>query len=409
MRSPTTTTAVTARDARAAVVYIVAVLVLVLAGIEDAPLLGSLISDGPLWPGPVSLALMLLCAALTAFRTARPLVLLAVIVPVALAEIFLGTQTSAYLLIVEALWAPVARGSRKLARATTIVGVVVAVTLGGVFLMAGVVELPWTTAAVFAGLIIVVVVFTPLAWAWEVRHHRMAQEAAESLAAAEHALAGERATREVEADRLRIAHDLHDVVAGHLSAVTLHTSLAEDLEDRTARERSLETARGSAEAALRDLRSVIDVLSRSGSGDGGGNARTTLSWDILRRRLGEDATVEIADEVDEVPVGVRTTMLHIAAEAVTNANRHGEAPRSLKVAVEDGSMTLHCVNAVTVDPSESSPAPPSEPALGLRTMANRAATVGGTVRAGPSGETGERLWTVAARLPLDPDNPEDGA
>ncbi|HIW92499.1 MAG TPA: hypothetical protein H9870_12680 [Candidatus Corynebacterium avicola] len=410
MTPPTTTATVTARDVRAAVIYVVAVLVLFLAGISDDPLLGVLLTDGPLWPGTVSLVLMLVCAAVTAFRTARPVVLLAFVVPVALAELFLGTQTSAYLLIVEALWAPVARGSWRLARATTIVGVVVAVILGAVFLAAGVVSLPWTTAAVVAGLIIVVVVFTPLAWAWEVRHHRMAQEAAENLAVAEHALAGERAAREVEADRLRIAHDLHDVVAGHLSAVTLHTSLAAELEDEEARDRSLETARGSAEAALHDLRSVIDVLSRSGSGEepggspGGGTAQTTLSWDILRRRLGEDATVEITEEVDEVPVGVRTTMLHIAAEAVTNANRHGETPRSLQVGVEDGEMIMRCVNALATIPPASS----SAPTLGLRTMSNRAAMVSGTVQAGPTGEPGEELWTVSARLPVNPDTLEDG-
>ena len=63
---------------------------------------------------------------------------------------------------------------------------------------------------------------------------------------------------------------------------------------------------------------------------GGGSAQTTLSWEILRRRLG-GGRLTIADDVDSV-TGVRTAMLHIAAEAVTNANRHGRT-RTLQVMV----------------------------------------------------------------------------
>ena len=196
---------------------------LFLAGIEDEPLLGLLVIGGPLWSGWASLVLMLTSAALTVFRTSRPWLLLVVVVPVALAEVLWGTQTSAYVLMVEALWAPVARGSRRLARATTIVGLVVAVMLGAVFFAAAVTAMPWTTAVVFAVMIIVVVIFTPLAWAWEVRHHRLAQETAENLAAMEHELAGERAAREVEADRLRIARPARCRVAS--VGCFLHTSL----------------------------------------------------------------------------------------------------------------------------------------------------------------------------------------
>lgn len=420
---PRITGKITGRDTRAAAIYVVAALVLFLAGIEDEPLLGLLVIGGPLWSGWGSLVLMLTGAAFTVFRTSRPWLLLVVVVPVALAEVLWGTQTSAYVLMVEALWAPVARGSRRLARATTIVGLVVAVMLGAVFFAAAVTAMPWTTAVVFAVMIIVVVIFTPLAWAWEVRHHRLAQETAENLAAKEHELAGERAAREVEADRLRIAHDLHDVVAGHLSAVSLHTSLAADLDDEVARERSLETARGSAEAALRDLRSVIDMLAHAVTG--GGSAQTTLSWEILRRRLGEDATVTIADDVDSVPAGVRTTMLHIAAEAVTNANRHGQNPRTLQVMVQDGELVMVCVNALATTPADAdqqsvrhsaAAAAPAAPTLGLCTMTNRAAAVGGTVQAGPTpgkteAGTGAKAWAVTARLPLVPLPPtvKDGA
>lgn len=398
------------RDVRAAVIYAVVVLVLFAAGIEDGPLLGALTGGESLWPEWVSLVLMLVSAVFTLFRTSRPQLLLVVVLPLTLMEMFWGSQTSAYVLIVEALWAPVARGSRRVARVTTTVGVVIGVLLGVVFLLAAAATpAPLIRVVVIAAMIIVVVVVTPLAWAWEVRHHRLAQKAAEELAEMEHELAGERAAREVEADRLRIAQDLHDVVAGHLSAVALHTSLAEELEDQAACERSLETARGSAEAALRDLRSVIGVLASGDDDDAddaddaadgrpqkAGTAQTTLSWDFLQRRLGEGATVTIDDNVASAPASARAAMLHIGAEAVTNAVRHGEEPRTLTVEMSGNELTMTCRNRceggieVPCDRADDSPS------MGLRTMANRAAAVGGVVQAGPDGN---ETWTVTARLP----------
>lgn len=393
------TPAVTARDVRTAGIYALVVLVLYVAGVGDQPLLAGLTGGTPLWPGPVSLVLMLVAAALTLLRTSRPEVLLTVGVPLALAELLLGSQMSAYILLAEFLWVPVARGSARLARAATWTGVVVGAGFGTLFFLAvgASSDVPWTTAAVLAAMVVALVVATPLAWAREVRQHRIAQEAAEALATAEHELAGERAAREIEADRLRIAQDLHDVVAGHLTAVTLHTSLAGDLADPDARDRSLETARTSAEAALRDLRAVIGVLSRPTGGDADSVTRQpTLSWDILRRRLGEDATVSIDPAVgdpDTVSADARTVLLHIGAEAVTNAVRHGDAPRELRVGVTGGDVTLTCRNRTAGSTELTST---TRSTLGLQTMDTRARTVGGTLTAGPD-TTG--TWTVTATVP----------
>ncbi|WP_341854596.1 histidine kinase [Brachybacterium sp. GPGPB12] len=122
---------------------------------------------------------------------------------------------------------------------------------------------------------------TPLLWGWEVRHHREARGAAERLAGLEHDLAESRAAQAVEAERRSIAHDLHDVIAGHLSAVALHSSLAASLEDREAREGSLAASRSSAQAAPRDLRSMIGVLADEGTGT---LPSATLDWPSLAAR-----------------------------------------------------------------------------------------------------------------------------
>lgn len=232
----------------------------------------------------------------------------------------------------------------------------------------------------FAG----VVVFTPLAWAWEVRNHRLAQQAAERMAEMEHELAGERAAREVETERVRIAQDLHDVVAGHLSAVALHSSLAAELPDNDSRRLSLDTARSSAESALRDLRSVIEVLAEGRESTG----LTTLTWSTLRQRLGPDADVTI-DPAD-ADIVAQTAMLHIAYEAVTNAVRHGEEPRTLQVRATGEKLTMSCTNTVVND------TPTTGSTFGLQSMANRAEAVRGEVSARAS----NGVWTVTAAVPI---------
>ncbi|MFP3361482.1 histidine kinase dimerization/phosphoacceptor domain-containing protein, partial [Planococcus sp. SIMBA_143] len=79
----------------------------------------------------------------------------------------------------------------------------------------------------------------------------------------------------VEAERRSIAHDLHEVIAGHLSAVALHSCLAASLEEPAARERSLATSRASAQAALRDLRAMIGMLADEHTGT---LPSPTLDW-----------------------------------------------------------------------------------------------------------------------------------
>lgn len=384
-------------DVRAMVLYVVVVVVLYLSGVTDQPFLSGVIAAAP-WPAAVSLALMLTGALGTLFRSSRPGLLLVVVVPVSLLELLVGNQVSAYILLVEGLWAPVARGSVRSARSATVTGIAVGTVMAAAMLVSWGDAIPLGTAVVVGAMIIVVAVFTPLAWGWEVRHHRVAQEAAEELARTEHELAGERAAREVESDRLQIAQDLHDVVAGHLTAVSLHTSLALDLDEPVARARSLETARDSAEAALGDLREVIGVLAGPGTGAGRQASSTvpTLNWDIFRQRLGAEAVVGIDPQVDDpavVPTGVRTVLLHICAEAVTNAVQHGASPRSLHVVVHAGHLEMDCRNRCR---ASTAPRTGETTTLGLRTMGNRARALGGTVEAVHESDT----WRLRARLPL---------
>ncbi len=370
------------RDVLVAAAYAVLVLVLAVSGLRDSGLAGS----G--WSGGVSIALMLIGCVSLLWRRRRPVVTLAVAGPLSIAEILGGGQISAYFLLFEALFDPVMHGGRRLARATTWIAVAV-----GVLAVLAALALPLPGPVVLVVILLCALMLsTPLLWGWEVRHHREGRQAAERLVGLEHELAATRAAHAAETERRTLAHDLHDVIAGHLSAVSLHTSLASTLEDPSARDRSLTTARDSAHAALRDLRSMIGVLSTE---EPGTQPQVTLDWPSLVVRLrGRDPEARVhidpaALETARVDPSVQAALLRIGAEAVTNAVHHGLAPITLDVQVADGMVTfeLHNRRGSTGSPGAG---------VGRGAIAHRATAVGGSAGSGPSADG---TWLVQAQLP----------
>ena len=382
-----------APDLRAAGAYVLTVLVLAVVGLRNLPFLRA---EDP-WPLGLSLTLLLVAAVSTLWRRRAPVVTLLVVSPLAVAELLGGGQVSAYALLFEALWCPVVHGSARLAHATTLV----AATVGAVLVVGATAVTGSLTGLLAVALVLTVVVLVPLLWGWEVRHHREARASAETLARLEHELAAERAALAVESERRRIAHDLHDVVAGHLSAVSLHTSLAADLEEESARRRSLDTARDSARAALRDLRGMIGLL----TGDEGAAPTVTLSWVVLGERLrdldpGARVAVDPAlTDPGTVAPAVRAALLRIGAEAVTNAVRHGAAPAQLEVTLQKEEVLLVLENALR-DEAATGASDGAGPGTGVGrgAIAARAAAVGGSAHSGPTSSV-PPLWRVEARLP----------
>ena len=378
------------RDVWSALGYAALVLLLASSGLANRGLLYQLTS----WPLTVSLAVLLVASLGTLWRRRAPVVTLLVTGALSLAELLLGGQIAAYILLFDAFFVPVLHGSRRLARATT--AGAVALTVLALVLTATLTASPENVMIVL--MVASLVVLVPLMWGWEVRHHRDARQVAETLAAAEHELASVRSTRAVEQERRRIAHDLHDVIAGHLSAVTLHTGLAASLQEREARDRSLSTARESARAALRDLQSMIGVLSTEDSGQ---LPVATLDWDSLTQRLrGRDpaARVEVAEAATDpaqVEPSAQAALLRIASEAVTNAVRHGAAPISLVVEVTEGEVSLMLEN-------RRAEADRPGTGLGRGAIEHRAQAVGGQA---DSGAIDADRWRVQARLPTRPLSP----
>ncbi|ACZ21626.1 signal transduction histidine kinase [Sanguibacter keddieii DSM 10542] len=206
----------------------------------------------------------------------------------------------------------------------------------------------------------------------------------------------------VQAERRTMARDLHDVVAGHVSAVAIRTGAA--LAGPAGREReTLEMARTSSLAALEEMRAMILLLRADDPAAGPVSAPGTLA-DLAGVVAGHrDAGAEIVLE-DRAPRGlpaaVEQAALRIVQEALTNVAKHG-AGGEVRVVLEEveDSLSVCVTSPLPVTPA-ASPAGrgAAAPGTGLLSMRERAEGLGGTLEVGP--EAG--LWSVRSTIPLTP-------
>jgi signal transduction histidine kinase len=206
------------------------------------------------------------------------------------------------------------------------------------------------------------------------------------------------------AERARIAREMHDIVAHHL---TVMTTLAEAAiaTSATSPERATDVMRSVAATgrrALADTRKLLGVL-RQRPGQDPGEALQPVpdlaQLDTLIeqvRSAGLDTTLEIHGQAPDMAAGLQLTVYRLVQEALTNTLKHGGAGARARV-------RLHYLPGellVDVDDDGSgSPAPaPADAGGGLPGMAERFRAYGGDVQAGPRQPAG---WAVSARLPLD--------
>ncbi|MET9900410.1 sensor histidine kinase [Streptomyces sp. NPDC006446] len=229
----------------------------------------------------------------------------------------------------------------------------------------------------------------------------------------------ERARRTLLEERSRIARELHDVVAHHMSVISIQAQVAPHLVENPTRElkENLEGIRQNALEALTELRRVLGVLRSEnpedpyGLGAGAGVAPDAPQPTLDRlealventRAAGLDVTTEITGEQLPLAPGVELSAYRIIQEALSNALRH--APGSaVKVELWHFPRGLQ-VRVVNSRPER--PAPPSPGAgHGLLGMRERVAMLGGTL---VTSETSCGGFAVAAFLPRNGIAPPDGA
>lgn len=236
--------------------------------------------------------------------------------------------------------------------------------------------------------------------------HRLAQLEARTRQLAEEQVRSERAAVAIE--KMRIARELHDVVAHHISVVGVHAGAARLAAGPDAPAGpALARIEDSAREAVEELRGLLTTL-RDDDGSADDLAPASLSIDLLPA-LVADARPADGDQVlrvDGTPRPLRptveATVVRTAQEAMTNVRKHAGPEAAVAVTLRYGTdhVTLLVENTHAegrrVAPASGGPGT----GLGHVGMRERAAALGGTVHAGPT-TAGHRVATgYSVRLEL---------
>ncbi|MGC0340951.1 sensor histidine kinase [Streptomyces sp. SLBN-8D4] len=207
----------------------------------------------------------------------------------------------------------------------------------------------------------------------------------------------EKAQRAVMAERMSIARELHDVVAHHVSAISVQTGLAGYVftsDPRTARE-ALETIAGSAHEAMAEMRRMLVVLregtERAQEETADHNAAPGLGrLDQLARRViaaGVSVDVRITGVPFALPPGVDLCVYRVVQEALTNVMKHAPAANaSVRVHYDEAAVRVRVTDDGRKPVLAGTTAGPA--GHGLIGMRERAGIYGGTVTAGPGPQGG---------------------
>ncbi|WP_436738954.1 sensor histidine kinase [Streptomyces sp. BBFR102] len=291
------------------------------------------------------------------------------------------------------LYGPPVR-ARRLPAATGLVTVAVTLAL-----------LAWfrQPQALLVGLVVGVISFGPATTGAMLRNHREATAAARLRAEQTALLAEMDRVQAVNDERARMARELHDLVAGHLSAIAIHSTAALSLDDEATSLRALGVIRQNSVEGLAEMRRLIEVLRAEDAG--------TLSVAPTPEGLGALVEQARANGLDvrrfapppaepPLPAPVGLAAYRIAQESLTNALKHG-APGPVDVVLcrTDAALTVRVLSPLG---AKAGPRVPGSGA-GLVGMRERAELLGGSFSAGPVGEArpgGGRRWEVRAVLPL---------
>ena len=214
------------------------------------------------------------------------------------------------------------------------------------------------------------------------------------------------ARRRIDEERLRIARELHDVVAHTMATINVQAGVAAHvLSTRPdAAAESLQAIKTASKEGLRELRAILNVLRQADDADPTQPAPGTAQLEALidgARRAGLETTYSVTGEPVTLPAAVDLTAYRIVQESLTNAIRHaGPATAAVSLGYHRDELRID-----VTDTGRGQPSGPSGTAgaaghsggHGLAGMRERAAAVGGTVEAGPGPGGGFR---VAARLPI---------
>ncbi|WP_405794677.1 sensor histidine kinase [Streptomyces sp. NBC_01506] len=242
-----------------------------------------------------------------------------------------------------------------------------------------------------------------------VRNHRDAAEAARLRAEQTALLAEIDRTQAVMAERARMARELHDMVANHLSAIAIHSTAALSLDDARTTKDALTVIRENSVAGLAEMRRLIGLLRDSGDDLSPAPAPTLGALDSLVERARTNGassglTFTLQDRRGAgapLPAPVEMAAYRIVQESLTNALKHAP-PGPVTVSLDHSRRALR-VEVVSPYGDRPGPRAPGSGA-GLVGMRERVALLEGEFEAGPvtaDDAAGTKIWRVRAELPVD--------
>jgi signal transduction histidine kinase len=247
--------------------------------------------------------------------------------------------------------------------------------------------------------------------AWAGMAQRARGEAARQATARE-VMAGTLADHMARGERARIARELHDVVAHHISMIAVQAETARETTSglSAAGVQRLDEIAGTARAGLTEMRRLLGVLREDADGPAARHPQPGLTQlaeliDAAREASGASARLIVSGPVTAFDPSVELAAYRIVQEALTNARRH--APGA---AVDVELRYGQCALLLRV--RDNGPGPPAtclaggnghngagSPGLGLTGMRERAAAAGGSLRMAAARGGG---FLVEATLPARP-------
>ncbi|WP_308436998.1 sensor histidine kinase [Streptomyces finlayi] len=336
-------------------------------------------------------------------RIAQPWVLV-VATATAVADQYIGSLIITLLMFTDLVYASVVYGSSRTVRQVIPASILVTVGLTA-----------WAVFAVpkpdslLVGVVAALVCVAPAWTGLTIRQHRTTATVERLRAEQARLQSATDRQHAVEAERTMMARELHDLVANHLSAIAIHSTAAQSLNDATASMEALRVIRITSLQALAEMRRMIMLLRSGDTKNEVAAAPTLAALDTLvaRARLGSAASgfEFIVDDArstkEDLPAPVELAAYRIVQESLTNAMKHGCAGAvtiSLNLPA-GGPLVVEVTNTYLAQRGARIPGSRA----GLVGMRERVDLLGGEFEAGPLAEPGSAppsMWRVRATLPV---------
>jgi signal transduction histidine kinase len=204
--------------------------------------------------------------------------------------------------------------------------------------------------------------------------------------------------RRVDAERMRIARELHDVVAHSMAMINIQATAAgmQLAADPASAAESIQAIRRASKSGLRELRAILEVLRQA---DGGSpvpvpDMRAITALVEATSAAGTPTTLKSAGPPAPLPPPVALAAYRIVQESLTNVVRHaGRVAATVALRLDGGYLYVDVINDGGTAPAACT----DGTGAGLAGMRERAAVLGGTLDAGPRHGGG---FAVHARLPV---------